>query len=113
MKLDSIKALTDLVLRHRDEREWGQFHNPKELAISLSVEAAELLALMQWKNGEQLADALRRAHRSSVMSWRMFCTQRFCWPRIWKSTSAPRLPKSSQKTPPSIRSKSAREKPQV
>lgn len=59
MNLDSLKALTDLVLRHRDEREWEQFHNPKELAISLSVEAAELLALMQWKNGEQLAETLR------------------------------------------------------
>jgi NTP pyrophosphatase (non-canonical NTP hydrolase) len=49
-----LSELTAAVVRHRDEREWGQFHTPKELAISLSVEAAELLSLMQWKTGEQL-----------------------------------------------------------
>lgn len=59
MNLDSLKALTELVLRHRDEREWAQFHNPKDLAISLCVEAAELLSLMQWQSGEQLAETLR------------------------------------------------------
>src|SRR5687767_4676400 len=47
---DSLAALTARVLRHRDERHWAQFHTPKELAISLCVEAAELLSLMQWKS---------------------------------------------------------------
>lgn len=36
------------VLAFRDEREWAQFHNPKDLAISLSLEAAELLECFQW-----------------------------------------------------------------
>src|SRR5205085_4578654 len=62
---DSITALTDRVLRHRDERDWGQFHTPKELAISLCVEAAELLSLMQWKTGGQLEQALA-ANREKV-----------------------------------------------
>lgn len=47
-----------MVVGHRDERNWGQFHTPKELAISLCVESAELLSLMQWKEGEQLARAV-------------------------------------------------------
>lgn len=55
---DSLRRLTDRVTRHRDERQWGQFHTPKELAVSLCVEAGELLALMQWKTGDQLRDAL-------------------------------------------------------
>ena len=46
-----VSELTEAVIRHRDEREWGQFHTPKELAISLCVESAELLGLMQWKTG--------------------------------------------------------------
>lgn len=50
----TLSELTAAVVRHRDEREWGQFHTPKELAISLCVESAELLGLMQWKNGKQL-----------------------------------------------------------
>ena len=36
------------VLRFRDDRDWRQFHTPKDLAISLSLEAAELLEVFQW-----------------------------------------------------------------
>ena len=57
--VDSLAALTMRVLQHRDERDWAQFHTPKELAVSLCVEAAELLALMQWKTGDQLREALK------------------------------------------------------
>lgn len=38
----------DKVLKFRDERDWKQFHNPKDLAISISLEAAELLEIFQW-----------------------------------------------------------------
>jgi len=58
MNTDSLHDLAARVLRHRDERDWAQFHTPKELAVSLVVEAAELLALMQWKTGEDLSAAL-------------------------------------------------------
>ena|SRR5947209_643243 len=50
----TLAELTQRVLSHRDEREWAQFHTPKELAISLCVEAAELLAMMQWKSEADL-----------------------------------------------------------
>jgi len=36
------------VLKFRDDRNWKQFHNPKDLALSLSLEAAELLEVFQW-----------------------------------------------------------------
>jgi NTP pyrophosphatase (non-canonical NTP hydrolase) len=58
MATNDLASLTETVVRHRDERHWGQFHTPKELAISLCVESAELLSLMQWKEGEQLARAV-------------------------------------------------------
>jgi NTP pyrophosphatase (non-canonical NTP hydrolase) len=54
----TLRDLTARVLRHRDEREWAQFHTPKELAVSLVVEAGELLSLMQWKSGDDLRAAL-------------------------------------------------------
>ncbi len=38
----------DQVLKFRDDRNWKQFHNPKDLAISISLEAAELLEIFQW-----------------------------------------------------------------
>ena len=58
----TLAGLTARVLRHRDERDWAQFHTPKELAVSLAVEAGELLALMQWKTGDALRDALDKRH---------------------------------------------------
>ena len=58
MANDTIEQLTQRVLRHRDERHWAQFHTPKELAISLCVESAELLSIMQWKTGDDLGRAV-------------------------------------------------------
>jgi len=51
---DLIKA----VLAFRDERDWRQFHNPKDLAISICLEAAELLEPFQWKRPDEIADFL-------------------------------------------------------
>jgi len=65
-----IQETINEVLKFRDDREWKQFHNPKDLAISISLEAAELLEVFQWsaadvkceKKGdkikEELADVL-------------------------------------------------------
>lgn len=41
------------IRKFRDERDWKQFHNPKDLAVSISIEAAELLELFQWQNADQ------------------------------------------------------------
>ena len=46
------------ILKFRDDRDWKQFHNPKDLAISISLEAAELLEGKQEKIKEELADVL-------------------------------------------------------
>jgi NTP pyrophosphatase (non-canonical NTP hydrolase) len=51
---DTIEDLTKLVLDFRHERDWKQFHNPKDMALSLMLESAELMELMQWRNGLQL-----------------------------------------------------------
>ena len=40
------------VLRFRDDRNWRQFHTPKDLALSLSLEAAELLEVFQWSGAD-------------------------------------------------------------
>ncbi len=47
------KLINELV-KFRDERDWGQFHNPKDLAIALSIEANELLELFLWKSHEEV-----------------------------------------------------------
>lgn len=40
------------ILKFRDDRDWKQFHNPKDLAISISLEASELLEVFQWSGAE-------------------------------------------------------------
>lgn len=47
------------VVAFRDDRDWAQFHNPKDLAISISLEAAELLEVFQW-SGKDLDAAAKR-----------------------------------------------------
>lgn len=42
------RKIIDEILKFREERNWNQFHNPKDLAISISIEAAELLEVFQW-----------------------------------------------------------------
>lgn len=45
-----IQRLIKKLKKFRDERDWEQFHNPKDLAIALSIEANELLELYLWKD---------------------------------------------------------------
>ena len=46
----------DKINKFRDDRDWRQFHNEKDLAISISLEAAELLELFQWKYPEEVRE---------------------------------------------------------
>lgn len=48
-----LKEITKKVIAFRDKRDWKQFHNPKDLAISLSLEASELLENFQWKTSDE------------------------------------------------------------
>jgi dCTP diphosphatase len=62
MNPDSLQELIRAAVAFRDQRDWAQFHTPKELAISLAVESAELLQLMQWYKGEELQRVIREKH---------------------------------------------------
>ena len=48
--LDDLK---EEIIKFRDQRNWKQFHNPKDLSISISIEASELLENFQWKSSEE------------------------------------------------------------
>lgn len=47
------EEIIQALLKFRDEREWEQFHNPKDLALAINVEAGELLELFLWKNSDE------------------------------------------------------------
>lgn len=63
--MSDLSDLQSKIVKFRDVRDWKQFHNPKDLAISLILEASELLEHFQWKNPEEIAKHLE-ANREDV-----------------------------------------------
>ncbi len=71
--MNQIKAdmaeLRNLVIKFRDQRGWKKYHNPKDLSISIAIEAAELMELFQWKdqatpgNEEEINKSLEKIKR--------------------------------------------------
>ncbi|MBI5380083.1 MAG: nucleotide pyrophosphohydrolase [Nitrospirae bacterium] len=59
-------AVLEALLAFRKERDWEQFHKPKDLAISLVLEAAELLEEFQWKTDAEVAGHLKDKGRKRV-----------------------------------------------
>ena len=49
-----IKEITEKIKRFRDERDWKQFHNHKDMALSLMLEASEVLEHFQWKSSKEV-----------------------------------------------------------
>jgi len=47
------EEIIDALLKFRNERDWEQFHNPKDLALAINVEAGELLELFLWKKPDE------------------------------------------------------------
>lgn len=52
--MDKIKELTNKIIEFRNKRDWKQFHNPKDVALSLVLEAGEVMEHFQWKNTEEM-----------------------------------------------------------
>jgi Predicted pyrophosphatase len=58
--MNDLEQIRAAIRRFRDERDWMQFHNPKNLACSISIEAAELLEHFQWKTPEESVEYATR-----------------------------------------------------
>ena len=59
-------TLLQQLLAFRRERDWEQFHNPKDIAISLSIEAAELLEWFQWRKPAEIEHMLNSDKREAL-----------------------------------------------
>jgi NTP pyrophosphatase (non-canonical NTP hydrolase) len=60
-----LYCLTEQVIKFRDAREWKQFHKPKDVALSLVLEAAEVMEHFQWKSDEEVAKHIV-GHRDEI-----------------------------------------------
>lgn len=51
--MTEIKEIIEALIKFRNDRDWEQFHNPKDLALAINVEAGELLELFLWKSANE------------------------------------------------------------
>ena len=65
--MDELGDIREALLAFRDRRGWERFHTPRALAVSVAIEAAELLELTQWRSDDEFA-AWASAHREEVAS---------------------------------------------
>jgi len=63
------KKILDSILTFRDERDWEKFHNSKDLALALSIEASELLELFLWKENENFNKSKLEDELADVMMY--------------------------------------------
>ena len=62
----NIKTIQKQLADFADERDWDQFHNPKNLAMALSVEASELVEIFQWLTPEQAEEIMDSSQSNHV-----------------------------------------------
>lgn len=60
-----IKQLTEKIIAFRDDRDWKQFHNPKDMALSMVLEAGEVMEHFQWKNQEEIEKYIK-THKNEI-----------------------------------------------
>lgn len=63
--INDIKKITDMIKQFRDERDWMQFHDPKNMSISIVLEASELLEHFQWKTKEEARQYVKE-HKEEI-----------------------------------------------
>lgn len=61
------------VLKFRDDRNWKQFHNPKDLALSISLEAAELLEVFQWSGSDTVCESKKDKIKEELADVLNYC----------------------------------------
>ena len=60
-EMSDIKELTSKIIKFRNKRNWKQFHNPKDVALSLVLEASELMEHFQWKNDLEIKEHISKS----------------------------------------------------
>ena len=79
----TLEALTERILAFRKARDWEQFHNPKDMALSLVLEATEVMEHFQWKSPEEMAQYTKTNKNdiaeelADVLSWVLLMSHDF------------------------------------
>jgi NTP pyrophosphatase (non-canonical NTP hydrolase) len=75
--MKDIEEITQALLKFRNERDWEQFHNPKDLALAINVEAGELLELFLWKNSENANTEKIKEELADVFAYAFLLAEKY------------------------------------
>lgn len=77
MLMSNWKELQEALIKFRNERDWEQFHNPKDLALALSIEAAELNELFLWKKAEDANQEKIKEELADVLAYAILLAEKY------------------------------------
>jgi NTP pyrophosphatase (non-canonical NTP hydrolase) len=72
-----MQEIIDALIKFRNDRDWEQFHNPKDLALAISVEAGELLELFLWKKPEEANLAKVREELADILVFALLLAEKY------------------------------------
>jgi len=75
--MSNWKELQEALIKFRNERDWEQFHNPKDLALALSIEAAELNELFLWKKAEDADQEKIKEELADVLAYAILLAEKY------------------------------------
>jgi NTP pyrophosphatase (non-canonical NTP hydrolase) len=75
--MSEINELIRSIVEFRDERDWKQFHNPKDLALALSIEASELLEVYLWKKPEHASISKVKEELADVLTFSLLIAHHY------------------------------------
>ncbi len=75
--MNDIQEITEALIKFRNERDWEQFHNPKDLAVALSIEAGELLESFLWKQYQEADKEKVKEELADVFAYSFLLAERY------------------------------------
>jgi len=75
--MTDIEQITKAIVEFRNERDWEQFHNPKDLALAISIESAELLELFLWKEADEANTEKVKEELADIFSFAFLLAEKY------------------------------------
>jgi NTP pyrophosphatase (non-canonical NTP hydrolase) len=75
--MTEIKEIIEALIKFRNDRDWEQFHNPKDLALAINVEAGELLELFLWKSANEANEEKIREELADVFAFAFMLAEKY------------------------------------
>lgn len=75
--MKETEEIIQALLKFRNERDWEHFHNPKDLAIAINVEAGELLELFLWKNAHEAKEEKIKEELADVFAFAFLLAEKY------------------------------------